>query len=127
MLTHEAVEREILSGNNSLRVLLDLVSDLYDKDGGYLSSLSSLRNIATHRFHAVHDLTFFPDESGTKHVDHIQQNEFEVGAIKSLRVARACIFYLIDFIKRLDSQKEREPGLKVTLDVPDHHWIRGED
>jgi hypothetical protein len=127
VLTHEAVEREISSGNNSLRVILDLVSDLYDKDGGYLSSLSSLRNIATHRFHAVHDLTFFPDEQGAKYVDHIQQDEFEMGAMKSLRVARACIFYLIDFIKRLDSQKERESRLRVTLDVPDHHWVRGED
>lgn len=126
VLKHDEVAREVAAGNNSLQVLLDLVSDLYDMENGYLSSLSSLRNTATHRFHAVHDLTYYSDRTSKKYVDHIQRGEFESGAIKSLRVARACIFYLIDFIKRLESQRAEETDLRVIFDVPDHHWIRGE-
>ncbi|WP_057464019.1 LA2681 family HEPN domain-containing protein [Pseudovibrio sp. POLY-S9] len=126
-LTHKEVLRQIASKNNMMSVFLEIICDLHEDEDGYLSHLTSLRNFTTHRFLSVHDFPFAPEDAEKSHVGHFQQNELLDGAMKSLRLARACMFYLVDFIKRHQDQEQHASDLIMSFDVPDHHWVRGRD
>jgi hypothetical protein len=125
ILKHSEVEAQISKGNEMMSVFLDVISDLYDKEDGYLSHLTFLRNFSTHKFLSVHDFSLAPGMSESTYVSHFQQSDLSEGVLKSLSLARACIFYLIDFIKFLEDQKQQDGALRVPLEVPDHHYIRG--
>ena len=124
---HEEVKYQIEQGNVYMSAFLDMVSDLYDRDEGYLSHLTSLRNFSTHRFLSVHDMGLVTSDQEKRYVGHMQHDEVVEGAIKSLRLARSCLFYLLDFIKSLETQKISDGDLTAPLTVPDHHWIRGDN
>ena len=64
----------------------------------------------------------------SRSVKHHSEMHFLDQTLQALRVARAAIFYLHDAIAIREARLEAEAECPLGfLDVPPHHWIRGED
>jgi len=119
-----AITNEINKGNTALIALAELAEDI--AVGGYLQPKRTLRNESTHRFVILHDM----GSSGSResrYVKHFNVEDFKEQTISALRLVRSALFYFVEMITIHESQLEREEGLSVPLEVPPHHWIRGEE
>jgi len=120
-----AINKEIQSGNTALIALSELAEDVMK--GGYLNPQKSLRNESTHRFVVLHEMGDRGSRD-SRSVKHHSEMHFLDQTLQALRVARAAIFYLHDAIAIREARLEAEAECPlVFLDVPPHHWIRGED
>lgn len=119
------VAREIGLGGIPLIALSEIAEDL--AEGGYLHSRRELRHAGTHRLVVLHDLTSEPSRP-SKNLTHADEVAFQRECLETLRLARAAILYLLEFIAYREARKEREASGKLgTLIAPSHEWIRGED
>lgn len=119
------IAREIGLGGIPLIALSEIAEDL--AEGGYLHSRRELRHAGTHRLVVLHDLASEPSRP-SKNLTHADEVAFQRECLETLRLARAAILYLIEFIAYREARKERESGGKVgTLIAPSHEWIRAED
>jgi len=119
-----AITNEIDKGNTALIALAELAEDI--AVGGYLQPKRTLRNESTHRFVILHDM----GSSGSResrYVKHFNVEDFKKQTISALKLVRSALFYFVEMITIHESQLEREEGLSVPLEVPPHHWIRGDD
>lgn len=107
--------------------LAELAED-YDGSDGILRSQKDLRNAGTHRFVVLHD---FGDPSRARQapeVEHLKHADFVDEALSALRVARSAIQMLTLAISQHEEILQAQmDGLISTLNVPDHHWVRGDD
>lgn len=122
------VEAELISGNQPLIALFNIYQDISKHDSlgdGFMGAQKQFRNSSTHRFTVLHDMG--RDHSSTSlAIDHKDLEEFEQLTLASLRLARAALFYFVDFIVLSESRRDTEDGgLVFSSEVPDHDYIRG--
>ena len=121
------VEELIRAGVYAMYGLAELAED-YDGSDGILRSQKDLRNAGTHRFVVLHD---FGDPSRARQapeVEHLKHADFVDEALSALRVARSAIQMLTLAISQHEEILQAQmDGLIGTLNVPDHHWVRGDD
>lgn len=122
----ERISREILDGNVALIALTELAKDFSDEEA-YLKSVRLLRNASTHRFVALHDMGNV-NEIKSKSVEHYNLGDFTSSLIETLRVVRSSLIYLVEMIAYSETTKSRnDTGFIGHLNVPSHHYVRGED
>jgi len=115
---------EIDKGNTALIALAELAEDI--ADGGYLHPKRTLRNESTHRFVVVHDM----GNSGSREsqfIKHFSVEDFKKQTISALKLVRAALFYFVDMITIREAHLGKDETFSMPLEVPPHHWIRGND
>lgn len=107
--------------------LVELADDFRDPKG-IRSHHKNTRNLSTHRFIVLHDFGSYPVPDQLTEIGHFVKSDFEKEVISALRVCRASI-QLLAFAIRQNEQylKSHHDGFYVTMDVPDHNYIRGSD
>lgn len=120
---HAALRPHIDKGNMALIALAELSLDV--KKGGALHQKKAFRHASTHRFIVLHDIGCTPRRNSI-HVEHSGFEEFKSILIESLQLARAAILYFVEMIAINEAKTEKGEGLVAQLDVPSHHFIRGD-
>jgi len=110
--------------NTAIIALAELSLDV--RHGGALYEKKAYRNSSTHRFMILHDIGCNPSRVSA-HIEHCALGEFQTLLIESLQLARAALLYFVEMISIHESRKVSDPTKMVPLDVPSHHFIRGED
>jgi hypothetical protein len=118
------ITNEIDKGNTALIALAELAEDI--AVGGYLQPKRTLRHESTHRFVILHDMGG-SDSRESRYVTHFNVEDFKIQTISALKLVRAALFYFVEMITIHETQLEREEGFSVPLEVPPHHWIRGDE
>ena len=121
---HDALRPHIDKGNTALIALGELSLDV--NKGGALHQKKAFRHSSTHRFTVIHDVGCTPSRNSI-HVEHSGAEEFTSLLIESLQLARAAILYFVEMIAINEIKTPKNGGLVTRLDVPSHHFIRGED
>jgi hypothetical protein len=114
----------ILKGNTALIALAELSLDI--EAGGALHGNKVLRHASTHRFIVVHDIDSTPSRESS-FIEHYDLRDFEESLIRSLRLTRAALLYFVDMVAQHEKATENKGVLTVSLAVPQHHEIRGDD
>lgn len=124
---NQKIKSTIIDGNKALVALTELSQDFSGKKG-YLKNISSLRNAATHRYIALHDMGDM-EKIKSKSIEHYDVTNFTNSLIDTLRVVRSSLIYFVEMIAYSEAIKDRDStGFIGQLDVPSHHHIRdGED
>lgn len=113
----------IARGNTAIIALAELARDF--RQDGFLVDKRRFRHAATHRFLILHDLGLNSiRNSGI--VEHAGLDGFRGHLIDSLRIARAALIYFVEMVAISEREKARRPGIAMPMQVPDHHWIRGD-
>jgi tetratricopeptide (TPR) repeat protein len=110
--------------NTAIIALAELSLDV--RHGGALYEKKAYRNSSTHRFTILHDIGCDPSRVSA-HIEHCALGEFQTLMIESLQLARAALLYFVEMISIHESRRVSDPTKMVPLDVPSHHFIRGED
>jgi hypothetical protein len=118
------ITNEIAKGNTALIALAELAEDI--ATGGYLEPKRTLRHESTHRFVILHDMGSLGSRE-SQYVKHFNMNDFEIQTLSALKLVRAALFYFVEMITIHEARLEREEGFSMPLEVPPHHWIRGEE
>lgn len=118
------------SGNPGLIALYNIFYDISKDDSrghGFMEAHKSYRNASTHRFSVLHD-EMIPNDSSSSSlaVDHMGLERFERLTFDSLKLARAALFYFVDFINFAEENRHSDDGTIVLSSmIPDHDYIRG--
>lgn len=122
------LEAALIDGNQPLMALFNIFQDISKHEGlgdGFMYAQRQLRNSSTHRFTVLHDMGR-ETASDSSAVYHENIEDFKKLTLTSLRLARAALFYFVDFILLSEGRKENERGgLSFSSEVPDHDYIRG--
>jgi tetratricopeptide (TPR) repeat protein len=121
---HDALRPHIDKGNTALIALGELSLDV--NKGGALYQKKAFRHSSTHRFTVLHDIGCTPSRNSA-HVEHSGVEEFTSLLIESLQLARAAILYFAEMIAVNEAKTAKDGRLVMHLDLPSHHFIRGED
>lgn len=114
------IREEIDRGNRGVLAIAEMAADV--AHAGYLQSKRRLRNASTHRFVILHDISpaTAPDVGIIERYD---ADEFRRHLIETLQLVRAALIY---FVEAVADREKRTPVERVlTMDVPDHDWVRG--
>lgn len=65
-------------------------------------------------------------DGGQAHVEHFDLMDFEDRTLNALKIARAAILYLAEAISICEAHKASKNEAIYSLEVPSHHWVRGE-
>lgn len=125
----QEIKAEMDNGNQGIKALFQIFQDtsINEKFGpGFLGAMKQFRNSSTHRFTVLHDMGH-DEPSDTAIVEHKGITEFEELTLSSLRLARAALFYFVDFIIYSEECKEGSAEYASVFTVPDHDYIRGRD
>lgn len=117
------IREEINKGNTALIALAEIAEDI--AEGGYLASKRALRHTLTHRFVVLHDIGSQPSRENP-FVDHYNSTDFEKQTIATLRLVRSALIYFIQMIYIREARLKKDTDLTCSLEVPAHHWVRGE-
>jgi LA2681-like HEPN len=115
---------KILGGNTAMIALAELSLDI--ESGGALHENKVLRHASTHRFVVVHDIGDTPSRE-SPFVEHYGVEDFKKSLIRALQLTRAALLYFVDMVGQNEQEKNADGELAVTMLVPQHHEIRGED
>jgi len=121
---HEALRSHIEKGNTALVALAEVSLDV--SKGGALHSKKAFRHSSTHQFTVLHDIGCTPSRD-SMHIEHSGVEEFTLLLIESLQLGRAAILYFAEMIAINETKTPKGGGLVTELNVPSHHFIRGED
>jgi hypothetical protein len=121
---HPVIANEINEGNFALIALAELAEDI--AVNGYLAPKRTLRNKSTHQFVILHDMGSMGSRESL-YTEHFNVDDFKIQTISALKLVRAALFYFVEMITIHEERLESEEGSSVSLEVPSHHWIRGED
>jgi len=121
---HPALRAEVEAGNTAIIALAELSLDV-EKEGA-LHEKKAYRHASTHRFTVLHDMGSEPSRP-SPHIEHCGLSEFRAQLIESLQMARAAVLYFVEMISIHEAIKKPTVGRVGILEVPSHHWIRGED
>ncbi len=113
---------EIEKGNTVLIAISEMAEDI---DDGYLAPLLAHRHASTHRFVFLHDFGAVSARKST-FAEHYEANDFAKQTIFALRLVRAALIYFLEMIASREARFEKDEESSVSLDVPPHHWVRGE-
>lgn len=114
------IRDEIESGNRGVLAIAEMAADVAHE--GYLQPKRKLRNASTHRFIVLHDISRATAPE-VNVIEHYDAEDFQRHLIETLQLARAALIYFVDAIA--DREKRTPAEQIITLDVPDHDWIRG--
>lgn len=117
------IQEEIEKGNLALIALSEIAEDI--DTGGYLAPQRTIRNASTHRFVVLHNLTTKPFRK-SRYVEHFSRDDFERQTISALRLVRSALIYFVEMVALREARIGRESGFSGRLELPSHHWIRGE-
>lgn len=124
----ETIETALIDGNQPLIALFNIFQDISKHESlgdGFMGAQKQFRNSSTHRFTVLHDMGR-EHASNSSAIDHKNLEEFKQLTLASLRLARAALFYFVDFIVFSEGRKEnKQDGLVLSSRVPDHDYIRG--
>jgi len=121
------VKNSIFEGNTALIALTEISRDFSEKNG-FLKSIGALRNASTHRFVVLHDFSGHSSARQSRTVEHYPIEEYTNSLIDTLKVVRSSLLYFVEFVAINETIKEhKNPGPVGQLDVPSHHYIRGDD
>jgi len=121
---HPALQPEIQAGNTAILALAELSLDI--GENGALHQKKAYRHASTHRFTVLHDIGCTPSRV-SDYIEHCGVSEFESHLIESLQLVRAAIIYFVEMISIREAAHKKAKGLVGVMNVPSHHWIRGED
>jgi len=121
---HPKLREHIHHGNTAIIALAELSLDI--REGGSLHDKKTYRHSSTHRFTVLHDLGCEPSRQSA-HVEHCGVDEFQSHLLESLQLIRAAVLYFVEMISISEADKKARFGKAVPMEVPSHHWIRGED
>lgn len=114
------IRDEIESGNRGVLAMAEMAADIAHE--GWLQPKRKLRNASTHRFIILHDISR-ATASKVNVIERYDAEDFQRHLIETLQLVRAALIYFVDAIA---DREMRVPAEQViTLDVPDHDWIRG--
>lgn len=121
---HPALAPEIELGNQALIALADVAVDLGPL--GALSRRRDARDAGTHRALVMHDLSM--DQVRKSHyVEHVRAEDYQRLVIDTLRLARASLIYAVEAIAIREARECSKFKFLAPLNVPLHHWVRGDD
>jgi tetratricopeptide (TPR) repeat protein len=120
---HPSLRRHIDSGNTAIIALADVAHDL--NEDGFLTQKKAFRHSSTHRFTVLHDIGCEPSRACAQ-IEHSGIEEFKQHLIESLQLARAAILYFVEMIAITEASRTAGKGMRVAIDVPNHHHIRGD-
>ncbi|WCK68984.1 LA2681 family HEPN domain-containing protein [Agrobacterium tumefaciens] len=124
-----AIQSQLTAGNPGISALHGLFEDISKDDvrgDGFMEAHKRYRNASTHRFTVLHDEGPGKLKSRSRSIEHESLQVFSETTLGSLRLARAAIFYCCDAINFVEGKSGRSTDKPhVTLDVPDHDYIRG--
>jgi hypothetical protein len=106
------IRDEIERGNRGVLAMAEMAADIAHQ--GYLQPKRKLRNASTHRFIILHDISC-ATASEVNVIERYDAEDFRRHLTETLQLARAALIYFVDAIA----------DQVITLDVPDHDWIRG--
>lgn len=121
---HPSLRPHIDKGNTALIALADISFDI-DEDG-FLVRKKAFRHSSTHRFTVLHDMGCRPSRESAQ-IEHCEIGEFKDQLIESLQLARAAVLYFVEMISIAEKTRAAGTGKVGTINVPSHHYIRGED
>jgi hypothetical protein len=121
---HPELRDQILKGNTAMIALAELSLDI--ESGGALHENKVLRHASTHRFIVVHDIGDTPSRESS-FVEHYGVEDFRRSLIRALQLTRAALLYFVDLIAQNERESWKSGELAVSMRVPQHHEIRGED
>ena len=111
-------------GNTAVIALAELCLDV--GEGGALHKQKEYRHSSTHRFTVLHDIGCTPSRESV-HVEHCAISDFKSHLIESLQLARAAVLYFVEMVSISEAANKTGPKKALSLGVPSHHYIRGED
>ncbi|MDI6809947.1 MAG: LA2681 family HEPN domain-containing protein [Candidatus Eisenbacteria bacterium] len=120
---HADIRESLMRGNLVVVAMAEMALDLSGE--GFLFEKKLFRDAGTHGYTVLHDLGADPSRP-SDYVEHCSLVSFSHVMIDSLRLARAAIIYFVELVA-LEERLKRNGTKTVALDVPDYHWIRGED
>jgi hypothetical protein len=121
---HPLLRPYIDKGNTALIALAELSLDV--GEGGALHQQKAYRHSSTHRFTVLHDIGCNPSRESV-HVEHCKITDFKSHLIESLQLARAAALYFVEMISFNEASTRVDLGQTVSIHIPSHHRIRGED
>ena len=121
---HPSLVDFVKRGNYALIALGELALDMSNQ--GALHPTKSYRDASTHRFTILHDIVCTPHRQSS-YVEHSGMSEFTECLLETLRLTRSALLYFVEMIAIEEAAKERAPGIRVPLVIPNHHDIRGDD
>lgn len=121
---HSSLREHVHHGNTAIVALAELSLDVCE--GGALHQKKAYRHSSTHRFTVLHDLGCEPSRTSA-HVEHCTIDQFKVHLIESLQLTRAAMLYFAEMLSIGEAEKKARFGQMASMNVPSHHWIRGED
>jgi tetratricopeptide (TPR) repeat protein len=121
---HPSLRPYIDKGNTALIALAEISFDIGGE--GFLVRKKAFRHASTHRFTVLHDEGCDPSRASV-HIEHCNLAEFKTHLIESLQLARAAILYFVEMISISENSKATAKEKTLTLSVPNHHIIRGEE
>jgi len=118
-----AIRSQIETGNTAVLALAELSLDI--REDGALHQKKAYRHASTHRFTVLHDIGCKPSRPSDC-VEHCNLSDFKSHLIESLQLARAAIIYFVEMISIREAAHKRGKELVGVMNVPSHHWIRGD-
>lgn len=118
---HPSLRPHLEQGNMAIIALAEISHDL--SDDGFLIRKKAFRHSSTHRFTVFHDIGGQPSRDCDQ-IEHCEIEEFKEHLIESLQLARAAILYFVEMVSIAET-KRSAGGMKMRLNVPHHHEIRG--
>jgi tetratricopeptide (TPR) repeat protein len=119
-----AIRSQIETGNTAVLALAELSVDV--REDGALHDKKAYRHSSTHRFTVLHDIACKPSRPSDS-VEHCSLSDFKSQLVESLQLARAAIIYFVEMTSIREAAHKKDKGLVGVMNVPSHHWIRGED
>ncbi len=122
---HPSLREQIDRGKNTAVIALAELS-LDVLEGGSLHEKKAYRHSSTHRFTILHDLGC-ESSRNSPYVEHCTVDHFKSHLIESLQLSRAALLHFVEMVAIGEGEKKARFGKAVPIDVPSHHWIRGEE
>jgi len=120
------IDELIKDGHKPLIALSEIALDLSTQQG-FLKTKSDVRNASTHRFVVLHDLGI-GNYRKSDCVEHFDIEDFKIETLETLKLARAALIYFVELIHDSEDRKINEiDGNIPPMNVPSHHYIRGDE
>jgi hypothetical protein len=121
---HPSLRPHIDNRNTAIIALADISFDI--AKNGFLVRKQAFRHSSTHRFTVLHDMGCRPSRESAQ-IEHCEIGEFKDQLIESLQLARAAVLYFVEMVSIAEKTRAAGTGRVGTINVPSHHYIRGED
>jgi hypothetical protein len=119
---NQSLSPHMEKGKTAIVALADISHDL--SEDGFLIRKKAFRHSSTHRFTVLHDIGCQPSRDCAQ-IEHSEIEAFKEHLIESLQLARAAILYVVEMVSIGEEKRAAGNGMRVAMNVPNHHDIRG--